>query len=45
MMLTASKLVAALEVLFQEIFLILFLGLSGLKINWHFWINKKFHEG
>lgn len=45
MMLTVSILIAALEVLFQEIFLILFLGLSGLKINWHFGINKKFPEG
>jgi hypothetical protein len=26
-------------------FLILFSGLAGLKINWHFWINKKFHKG
>lgn len=35
----------AQEVLFSRDCLILFLGLSGLKINWYFWINKKFHEG
>ena len=44
-MLIFSIVIAAQEVLSSGDVLLLSLGFSGLKINWHFWINKKIPWG
>lgn len=45
MALLVGKPLEAAHALFKDVLSFLFSGPTGLKINWHFWINKKFLAG
>lgn len=45
MALPVGKPPEAAHALFKDVLSFLFSGPTGLKINWHFWINKKFLAG